>query len=372
MDLRVDKTTPAALSGDQSLNMILWSGSAWSVVTQFTGEPGLTGFSGIDGPTGATGPNGAILPGVTGATGPTGPDGGTGPTGHYQPGHLFGDANTVVPYPVNLFNNVTTIITSDTTMTNDWFYDILNIPVGINVTSNGYRIFCRTQFIFNGHIFNPGFAGLDAGSPGTDWGGPGGRAGTLGGGGKGVGGPNNSTLTGGSSPQAIVLSGNIFKGGHVTASDYGGAVILNDQFVQSAALASLTSPIVSWNLFAQNPKISNSGTIPVSGGSGGGCPAFTVDNIQKPGSGGGGGVIFVNAPKMTGSGVFEVPGGDSGLNVFNGLPAAGGGGGLCLLYCPNYQATFGANVNGGICRDQTQPGGIFAPGNGNGGYFRLN
>jgi hypothetical protein len=340
---------------------------------QFIGNTGDTGPLGGEGVTGPTGPDGIVPPGITGGTGPTGSTGGTGLPGQFQAGHLYGDAMTLSYNNMFLSYQTTTLVT-DTVLNEDAFYDILNIPIGITLYTQGYRVVCRTKLIFNGIMHHAGFNGFDSGSAVPfNKGGPGAAAGSMGGGGNGVGTLVNTTLTGGASPQALITLGTTFKGGNVTANDYGGPVTLQTGTLRNLSFNSLLNPLRCWPLFAQTPAGdgSNLGAIPITGGSGGGCPAYAVDTIEKPGSGGGGGVIFVRAPLMEGSGTFNVPGGNSGLNVLGGLPAAGGGGGLVIINCQNYTAGFSANVQGGLCRDVNSPGQVYPPGNGHVGYFTV-
>jgi collagen type VII alpha len=367
VDMRSNFFIPAALAGDQSLNMIYWTGTQWVSVAQFTGEPGETGYSGIAGSLGPTGPNGRILPGFTGPQGPTGVTGGTGTSALLQMGSVYGDAQIV--YPTNFVEVVTTSLVGDVNLTEDAQYDILVIPVNIRVNTRGYILTCRTKLINNGIISNFGFAGVDAATPSAgNRGGTGGLAGTLGGGGQGVDGTPTYGNTGGSSPQAL-MDEPYFKGGNVTPADFGGPVLSNTQFNNSNAQNCFTNPVLgAYPLFAQSPPLSNSGAIPISGGSGGGCPFVTADGITKPGSGGGGGVVVMRAPIMEGNGTVDVSGGNSGNNSFGGLPAAGGAGGLIVCQCPFYNASYTFNVSGGLCRDINSVGGIFTPGNGNAGY----
>lgn len=51
-DTRVDQNIPAELSGDQALNLIVWDGTAWDSLAQFTGSAGSAGAVGPQGPAG--------------------------------------------------------------------------------------------------------------------------------------------------------------------------------------------------------------------------------------------------------------------------------------------------------------------------------
>lgn len=73
----------------ENSRLYLWNGSAYSYVTDLSGEQGIqgpTGPQGVTGPAGATGPTGPQgVQGVTGPTGPTGAQGVVGPTGPQGP-----------------------------------------------------------------------------------------------------------------------------------------------------------------------------------------------------------------------------------------------------------------------------------------------
>jgi hypothetical protein len=143
------------------IKSILRLGTQWAVIGQFIGNSGVTGPTGGPGVTGPAGPNGPILPGTTGPTGPTGITGPTGLPGEYQAGHLYGDA-TFNPYDSSFFSIQTTTFLANTILHQDAFFDILNIPFGTTLFTQGYRVTCRSKLIFNGVIRNAGFNGRDA------------------------------------------------------------------------------------------------------------------------------------------------------------------------------------------------------------------
>jgi len=185
-DNRSNTLIPLSLSGNQSLKLLMWSGSTWFIKGQFTGNPNFqTGDTGPTGATGIKGPQGGNA--AFGPTGPTSnPLNGTGPTGSSAllgPGSLFGDASSLA-YENNLLNFETSTFSSNQTFTGDVYYDNLIIPSGITVFTNGYRLFCRSSLDLNGTLVCAGSDGLDAGIAGF-LGGTGAPSGSLNGGGRG-------------------------------------------------------------------------------------------------------------------------------------------------------------------------------------------
>lgn len=67
-DTRSNQSLPAEISGDQSLNLIQWDGTAWTTVAQFTGDQGIQGIQGPQGIQGVQGDPGEGVPsgGTTG------------------------------------------------------------------------------------------------------------------------------------------------------------------------------------------------------------------------------------------------------------------------------------------------------------------
>jgi hypothetical protein len=68
--------------------------------------------------------------------------------------------------------------------------------------------------------------------------------------------------------------------------------------------------------------------------------------------------MSISAAFIAGGGLLDAHGGNSGLNVFGGLPSGGGAGGLIVVHTlsPVFPWTF--NVNGGLSRDINAPGNI--------------
>lgn len=79
-DTRTDNTIP--VNGDMSGHVLMYDGTAWTDMGQFTGMKGDQGVAGIDGATGPVGPKGDQgIQGPIGNTGPTGPTGAAGTDG---------------------------------------------------------------------------------------------------------------------------------------------------------------------------------------------------------------------------------------------------------------------------------------------------
>lgn len=345
-DNRSNFHVPPALSGDMTRHMIFWNATTdvWQDDGQFQGYPGDTGLTGSVGPTGPQGPGGALLVGNTGPTGPTGFSGASGTNAPMQAGSRFGDAFSL-PYPDNFLSSQMTILSpGNMFLTGDVSWDSVTIPVGTTVLTQGYQIKARYRFVHNGIIDNSGQDGLDAddGPPTVYKGGTGGSMGTLMGGGIGGYSYQQGAVAGGPSPNALGNSA-LFLGGQG-----GGSVTPNDAATNITAMNSITNPVTGLELF----------TIPLSGGSGGGCPSYNADSINKAGAGGGAGVITVIAEQMEGNGVIRAAGGSSGVNTSGGPPSGGGGGGVILLSCLTNLSSYTLDVTGGTCFDSTQPGGL--------------
>jgi hypothetical protein len=333
-DDRVNMNLPPTLAGDKTWHMIYWTGSTWQDLGQFQGFPGDTGPSGATGATGPRGPGGPIQRGPTGPTGSSGPTGATGIDALIQAGSRFGDAFSL-SYPGNFMTYQTTTIPASTTITlsSDAFFDSLTTDATSTILTSGFRIFVRGRLLHNGLIDNSGQDGLDAsdGPPTVYKGGAGAPTGSMGGG--GIGGYSYLTgaVQGGPSPFAFG-DNNLFMGGEV-----GGVVSQNGPLFNGLALNSMMNPILGFELFG----------IDISGGSGGGCPSYNADTINKAGAGGGAGVVFVTAETMAGTGTIRAKGGNAGLNDLGGPASGGGGGGLILLSCIRNLTAYTLDIAGG-------------------------
>jgi len=342
-DNRSNFSVPPALNGDMTWHMIYWSGNAWYDNGQFQGYPGDTGPTGSVGATGPAGPKGSLLLGDTGPTGPTGLSGGTGLNAWMQAGSRFGDAS-FLSYPGNFMSSQLTTITGIMELTADAQFDSVLIPTGSILYTRGYQVKARYRFVHFGLIDNSGQDGEDAdfGSLTTYKGGTGGFAGTLGGGGQGGYSYLSGAVAGAPSLNALGNS-NLFQGGQG-----GGAINQNDAATNITAFNSILNPVNGFELFG----------IPLSGGSGGGCPSYNADSIPKAGGGGGAGVISIAAEQCEGNGIIRAKGGNSGVNTSGGPPSGGGGGGAILISCLQNLSSYTLDVTGGTSFDSTQTGGV--------------
>jgi hypothetical protein len=337
-DQRPNQNLPLSLAGNQSRNLLEWNGLqwfVWGVMIGPTGPRGETGDSGQNGPTGPDGPAVSLSNTSTGPTGAKGDTGSRGETAFMNVGCLYGDALSNYPlfsYPSYLQSSETVVLQQDTVLLNDSYYNKLIVNTGVNLFTNGYRLFCREELVLEGRLANFGGDGGNAGSPGF-LGGTGGKGGSLFGGGNGgysqgpiggngVGGPSNNAWT------------NLGRGGSVP-NGTAGSLTPNSVVLNNAALSQIFNPCLHPN------------KIFISGGSGGGGADYLPSSVNQPGGGGGGGVIVVVAAKLSGSGTIDVHGGDSGLPIVGGSNSGGGGGGLIILkyWINNQSYTF--NISGG-------------------------
>lgn len=253
------------------------------------GLPGPRGPEGTQGPPGEQGPAGP-----KGDEGPQGDPGQSGPPGSAGPSFaIYGDGS-----------DGDATINSNTTLTEDRYYDDLTVTSGATLNPGGFRIFVAGTL-----TMGSGTAIARDGTSGGTGNGQALSAGTLGG--SGAGGLNDDGATVNNS-----LGGN---GGSGIPSNPGGAA--NDppaaaggHDVFMAADAAITGRDLDANL--------------VRGGGGGGS--------DGTGAGGaGGGVVVVIARQVTASGPAQIraDGGDviPGAGICNLLGCGGGGGGVVVV-----------------------------------------
>ena len=210
------------------------------------------------------------------------------------------------------------VLAANTTLTADAYYQNLTVPAGINLHTNGYRLFVAGQLIVAGTILNKGgdAAGSVAGTgapAGSIGGGTAGAAGAVGAGGNGVAQTESAT------PNGIGGAGG---NSGATAGGAGGTV--------AAPPASQTGP---GDLLGSFYALTAGSTIsPFSGGSGGGAGAGDGANAGGAG-GGGGGIVMISARLIVVSagGIIQANGGAGG-NGAGGNAAGGGGGGAGAIF----------------------------------------
>ena len=254
-------------------------------------------------------------------------------------------------------NDGDVIISVDTTLTRDMFYENLTINNGVSLNVGSYRIFVKETLINNGTIHNNGnnASGNTAGAAIASGSLPGAVAGVNGGSAVAI---SNGALTGG----AAIAGNSVAKAlGNAAVAGVGGGDSHTDASGNgpagaTAAAGSKTGTIfnairnyiAAYNLFDVLPSFAQLGGPPSgSSGSGGGSSCSTASGTcsgssgSGGGSGGPGGIVTIFAKKIENKGIISVVGGDAGAGSnasFTGTSTnyAGGGGGA------------GAPGNGGI------------------------
>lgn len=363
-DVRINLNSPSSLLGNKTNHLLLWRpGIGWTDQGPFYGTLGWTGPSGnLDtGPMGATGATG--LTGIGGSRGPRGPLGIPGPTGNNPvDGSLLTGGTRWGPG-----TDGDIIFNTGTTLTRTLFCRTVEIPVGIYVESNGYRIFASKSFRCDGILSCGGQQGSHAvigqpnaiggtGAPAGDFFGGGAGAATQGGG-VGVAGSSPFALSTGSVQGREAGTGpdNRFAGGRdnrgsPTVTGVPGFVEENSREENLIAFRAAVNPI----------PLGPYRLIPLSGGAGGAGPSYTADgNTPQPGGGGGGGVVAIVSPLLLGTGTIFVGGGKPGFPLPGNRPqAGGGGGGLIIVSTLSNESSITFFVDGGTNVDFPQAGGL--------------
>lgn len=269
----------------------------------------------------------------------------------------------------------TVVISSNTTLARDMFYDVLTIDNGFTLNTGGFRVFCKTSLTNNGTIARDGVAGGNAtlttpGTAGTalaDGSIKGSVAGLAGAGVRNTNGSNGTSVA--KSLGAVGAAGGI--GDNTTGADPAGGTagtktgtVFNtprnvmaaymlydflpsgDNLRSSAGSGSGASGdyIGGGNFGAgggsaspggivaiYSKKITNNGTISANGANGGngGNGQSTAGNSGGGGGGGGassGGVILLVYSSYTNNGTVSVAGGTGGspgVSSFNGVLGGG-------------------------------------------------
>lgn len=234
---------------------------------------------------------------------------------------LFGGAST---------GNLT--LSGALTLTNDVFYDTLTLNAGAALTTNGYKIFCKTLDLSNaptnairrnGNNGNGAVNQTGGGVPGAL------NAASLGGAGNGSAGTTGTTGAG-TTPSAGASQVNS-NGGNSGAGGQGGAGVSAGGASRAGSTAStrLDFGRIAFDILRGQTLISGGAGAP--GGSAGGGDGV---NLGRGGGGGGAGgaVIAIYAHTIitsgsTASNVIQAKGGTGGLGASATVGNVGGGGG---------------------------------------------
>lgn len=236
-------------------------------------------------------------------------------------------------------------ISSNTTLTSDKYYNNLTINSTFTLSTGGYRIFVKGTLTNNGTIANNGSNGTAGGSASANTGGTAGsggatpsavtvlpgQVGTAGGAGVVV----NAVGLGGAAGTAQTNSIGTIGGaggaggtatGNGTASGGGGGA--------AGAITATTTTFKEISTIQTQQNISGLlkiGSAGTGGGSGGSSNASGGNNASGGGGGGGstGGVVYIFARYIVGSGLVNAIGGNGGNggNAFAGTGNSGSGGG---------------------------------------------
>ncbi len=229
-------------------------------------------------------------------------------------------------------------VTGNTTLTSDMYYDDLTINSGVNLCSNGYKVFVKGTLTLNGKIHNNGSAGS----------GPSGGSGA-----------NKATLGSGTVKSGATSSG-ATVGQTVSAENYcaggsggaGGTGIYNGGAGGSAqAISSIYGgkSILYSSIQAIMGGLFLAGDVAykINGGNAGGSGGGDGTNYGGGGGGAGGGVL-VCAKTITGSGSIEAKGGNGAAGTGGNAGGGGaGGGGFVVVISDSDISSLTINVGGG-------------------------
>lgn len=204
------------------------------------------------------------------------------------------------------------VISSNTSLTEDMYYNNLTVNATYKLDTNGYKVFVKNTTTSDGVISHNG----NNANPATNGGGAGRTSGTIGvsyaG---GAGGISGAGAAGANATNSLGGAGGAGGTGASGAGGAGGTV--------ATPIAGNGGPKV-WN----NPFQASTGRVLnatqanfASGGGGGGS-----DGTTGAGAGGGGGCVILFSKKLAGTGSIEAKGGN-GKNASGGNKGGGGGGG---------------------------------------------
>ena len=243
------------------------------------------------------------------------------------------------------------IISADTSLTRDMYYDDLTVNTTKTLTTNGFKVFVKGTLntIGTGKIASNGNAGGNGATATSDPGGAGGAAGTIaystgtlpiplvgkggGAGGAATGGVNNGVVGVAGTNQAKALGNtDAVAGGRGADSNGTGGAGGAAGTKTGSILSTPRSLIAAYNLFdLSSGTITQFGVAPSGGGGGGG--GYTATNSGGGAGGGGsgssGGVVWI-AARFVANITAQAIGGDGGAGGsadYVGVDGGGGGGG---------------------------------------------
>jgi hypothetical protein len=240
----------------------------------------------------------------------------------------------------------TQIISVDTTLVRDMYYNDLTITSGATLFTGGYRIHVLGTLTVDSGSFidrsganaagNTTTAALTAATTGSS-----GSGGAGGGTGAGTAGGASATAVGGAGGAGGTAASAGGTAGTVTVptAAVGGVEILNS--ARQAAVAQTIAGVI------------------VTGGSGGGGGGGSGTAGSAGAGGAGGGVIVINARNLVGSGTIKANGGNGATAVLANAGGGGGGGGGCVILLTENDTTLTSLT-------VTANGGLGGPGNGTG------
>ncbi|MBA7606442.1 hypothetical protein ES703_13590 [subsurface metagenome] len=205
----------------------------------------------------------------------------------------------------------------DLTLTRDMFYDTFTVTAGDTITTNGFRIYCKTKLVNNGTIEKIGGTG---GAPTK----------AIGSGAWGMGGD-------GGNGQPADTGGNGFAGESVEQGGAGGAG--GDNNGNSGGVGGTVTPTYGVRALptALMPMyIAGLSAFKIEGGGGGGGGANSPGGGEGEGPSGGGaaggGFLIISAYEIDNNGTIQCNGGKGGDASAGNSGGGGGGGGGCLIF----------------------------------------
>ena len=228
------------------------------------------------------------------------------------------------------------VVSVNTNLARDMYYDHLTVNNGVLLRTNGYRLFVKNVLTNNGAIGQPGNSGVYAGAGGAAL--AVGSFGTASGAG-GAGGVANTAGTAGTGVTGHTLDAPPGAGGN------GGAGRRSDTSPSAGGgFGTVTSPTTAWgtrnlggistgySYTSANPPV----PVQLRGGAGGGGGGGSGSGgYNGGGGGGGGGCAIIAARSIVNNGTITCAGGDGGgghTSDWSGGGGGGGGGVLLLTY----------------------------------------
>lgn len=238
-----------------------------------------------------------------------------------------------------------------TTLTRDMFYENLTIPAGATMTAAGFHIYVRDTLNVIGGLTATGSNGGDAAGATAGFGATTtysektlsiGSSGGLGAA-CSTAGQTNSGSAGSATSSALGGVGGTGGAGGAGGGGGGGTLTAPSSF-----------PIAPG--FSDMMLDTTGGLVKFKGGTGGGGGGCTTGGGEQAGGGGGGsagGVLWISAFNIVGSGNIWAVGGIGGAGAGTGGTSrggggAGGGGGLLYTRFKNYTFTGNATTSGGV------------------------